>query len=116
MYCVVRAWRLIPIPVVLIIFTSFGWQPVVTSMSELLLGRLPFKARKEAKTAVRITFWVSMLRGLLVLAHSALLAAVYGDRLAAQYTYRSYFMVGDSLETLTEMISFNFNGFSIPYS
>ncbi len=111
LYCVVRSWRLVPIPLLLVFVTSYGWIPVITSLSELLLGRLSFKTRQAAREAVQITFWVAMLRGLLVLAQGNLLAAVYGDYQAALFTYRSYFMVGDALDTLAEMLTFNFDGF-----
>jgi len=111
LFCVIRSWRLLPIPMLLITVTSFGWLPVVTNLSELLLGRLSFKVREQAKEAVRVTFWVSMLRGLLVLAQGNLIAAVYGDYEAAMFTYHSYFMVGDALETLAETLTFNFEGF-----
>jgi len=36
---------------------------------------------------------------------------VYGDYEAAMFTYHSYFMVGDALETLAETLTFNFEGF-----
>jgi len=111
LFCVIRSWRLLPIPMLLMTVTSLGWLPVVTSLSELLLGRLSFKTREQAKEAVRVTFWVSMLRGLLVLAQGNLLAAVYGDYEAAMFTYHSYFMVGDALETLAETLTFNLKGF-----
>ena len=101
----------VPLPLLLLFVILMGWMPFIQYAVEVLLGGMSLPDRAKVMTSLDLAKGILFVRAFLIVVQGLMLTVMYDYSTAREYTYRSYFVMGDALERLYVVLTLDLPNF-----